>query len=174
MLPGAETPNALGSLRRALFSLNNNIDTFIQMLHDPHVIPEPVLVLSGLTLLVPAFRAYQLNNLYFAGSYAFLSFTTVGFHGTRSEYFFILDVIAIMNNVIGNGLVVHTKTAREIIPFWLCFSYSIISYFVGRKYQLFSFDPDWNTQMFFHALMHIFSSYAGMKFLEASSIVESS
>ena len=135
-------------------------------LHDDHKYSEPYLVLTGVTLLVPAVNAYYLNNLYVSGSLAFLSFTTVGFHGTRNEYFFILDLVAITNYIIGSGILVHQKTSREIIAYWVCILYSLVSYFLGRQYKIFSFDTDWNTQMFWHGLMHLFSAYSSSVYLE--------
>jgi cell shape-determining protein MreD len=38
--------------------------------------------------------------------------------------------------------------------------YSLVSYFVGQQFQILSFDPDWNTQMFFHSLMHLSTAYS--------------
>ena len=59
-------------------------------------IPEPILVVSGLTYLVPFYSALLSGRKGDAYSYLFLTFTTVGFHGTRNEVFFALDCIAIM------------------------------------------------------------------------------
>jgi len=66
-------------------------------LHDPHKTPEPILVLSGLTYLVPAWIALQKNRSYDFATFTFLTFTTTGFHSTRSELLFALDCIAILN-----------------------------------------------------------------------------
>lgn len=139
----------------------------MNQLHDSHTIPEPILVLSGLTFIFPAYTAYTQQKYYFSGSLAFLSFTTVGYHGTRNETLFILDLIAITNYILTGGVVTYYKTPREQIPYILSIVYCIISYFVGRQYKLFSFDPDWNTQMFFHSLMHLFPSYTAIKYLES-------
>jgi len=138
----------------------------MNLLHDEHTHPEPYLVLTGLLLLFPAAKAYYLNELYVSGSLAFLSFTTVGFHGTRNEYFFILDLVAITNYIIGGAISVHHKTSREMLVFYVCLIYSIVSYFVGRQYKVYAFDPDWNTQMFWHVLIHVFSTYAAFVYLD--------
>ena len=133
-------------------------------LHDPHTTAEPVLVASGLTFLVPAYMAYLQNQKYFSGSLVFLTFTTVGFHGTRNEYFFILDIAAILNYIIYNTYYNFLNNPPNII-FVNLFSigYSLLSYFAGKKYNVMSFDPDWNIQMFFHSLMHLFATYGAYK-----------
>lgn len=53
------------------------------MLHEPHTIPEPILVLSGLSYAVPACLAYRQGRSYSVATNLYLLATTVGFHGTR-------------------------------------------------------------------------------------------
>ena len=130
------------------------------MLHDPHMIPEPILVVSGLTYLVPFYLAYSKSRIYDASTYLFLTFTTVGFHSTRSEVLFILDCIAILN-FLSRQQYLSVKSSRwnqQVL--FLSVSYSLISYFVGKQFNILSFDPDWNTQMFFHSWMHLSTSYS--------------
>ena len=130
------------------------------MLHDPHTIPEPVLVISGLTYLVPFYIAMQNTRFYDASTYLFLTFTTVGFHGTRNETLFMLDCIAIINFVARSYYIsLQCRTISKNI-FFISVVYSLLSYFIGKQYSIMSFHPDWNTQMFYHSLMHISSSYA--------------
>jgi len=135
-------------------------------LHDPHKIPEPILVLSGLSYIIPAYRAFYLNNMQMLSACGFLTFTTVGFHSTRDDYFFVLDCVAILNFIAVDykTAVVSGRYAEAI--FYLATSYSLISYFVGIQYKIMSFDPDWNTQMFWHALMHLSSAYSAYVSLE--------
>jgi len=129
------------------------------MLHDPHKMPEPVLVISGLTYLIPLYTAISSNRIYDASTYMFLTFTTVGFHGTRNETLFILDLWAITNFLLRNYYLslYCSKFSRGI--FLSSVIYSFISYFLGKYYNILSFHPDWNTQMAYHSLMHLSTSY---------------
>lgn len=124
------------------------------------MIPEPVLVCSGLTYLVPFYLAYTKSRSYDASTYLFLTFTTVGFHSTRSEVLFALDCLAILNFLIRQQFlsVKSSRWNQQVLFFSV--SYSLISYFVGKKFNILSFDPDWNTQMFFHSWMHLSTSYS--------------
>ena len=136
------------------------------MLHDPHKIPEPLLVVSGLTYLFPYYLAVKNRRFYDASTYLFLTFTTVGFHSTRDETFFILDCVAIINFLLRNYYLCLQSSNLTQALFFISVSYSFMSYFLGRYYSVMSFHPDWNTQMFYHSLMHITtsaSSYIIMK-----------
>lgn len=136
------------------------------MLRDSHKRPEPILVVSGLTYLFPFYVASTNKRLYDASTYGFLTVTTVGFHSTRDERLFQLDLIAMLNWLIRNGyLSLHcSKKSRNL--FIASLAYCFTSYAVGKRYRIMSFHPDWNTQMFFHSLMHLstaYSSYLIMK-----------
>ena len=142
------------------------------MLHDPHKNPEPVLVLSGLSYLIPCYMAFKRNRYYDGSSYLFLTLTTVGFHGTRYDSIFFLDCIAILNFIISshyNSLKSNNFT-RGL--YYSSISYSLISYFVGQQFQIMSFDPDWNTQMIYHSLIHLSSSYLSYLYMNQISCVE--
>ncbi len=137
-------------------------------LHDPHKRPEPILVVSGLTYLLPFYVAATNNRFYDASTYGALTLTTVGFHSTRDETWFQLDLIAMLNWLVRNGyLSLQCKCSeRSRKVFIASLVYSFTSYAVGKRYRIMSFDPDWNTQMFFHSLMHLstaYSSYLIMK-----------
>jgi len=129
------------------------------MLHDPHTIPEPVLVLSGLSYLIPSYMALKRRRYYDGYTYIFLTLTTVGFHGTRSELIFFLDCLAILNFLLSSYYNSLKSSCFIRTVYYSSISYSLISYFVGQQFQIMSFDPDWNTQMFYHSLMHLSSSY---------------
>jgi len=128
------------------------------MLHDPHQIPEPILVVSGLTYLIPSYIAYKKEAMYDVSTCLFLTFTTVGFHGTRSEVLFALDCLAIVNFLARYWYL--SKKSKFAYLYYCSVVYSLISYFVGQQYSILSFDPDWNTQMFFHSLMHLSTAYS--------------
>ena len=130
------------------------------MLHDPHKIPEPVLVVSGLTYLVPFYMAIQQQRGYDAATYLCLTLTTVGFHSTRDETLFALDCIAIVNFLYRSYILSTERSTFCKRVYLLSVAYSLVSYFVGRQYNILSFHPDWNTQMFFHSLMHLSTSYS--------------
>jgi hypothetical protein len=130
------------------------------MLHDPHKNPEPVLVVSGLTYLIPFYMAVRKERAYDATTYLCLTLTTVGFHSTRDETLFALDCLAILN-FLYRSYILSTERSRFCQRvYFLSVIYSLVSYFVGRQYSIFSFHPDWNTQMFFHSLMHLSTSYS--------------
>lgn len=136
------------------------------LLHDPHHIPEPILVLSGLTYLVPFYMAIQDKRFYYSATCLFLTLTTVGFHGTRNEIMFQLDCLAILNFV---SVMIYTSLKSSNYSKAVSYTsilYSLTSYFIGQQYQNFSFHPDWNTQMLFHSMMHISSSYSAYLFIK--------
>jgi hypothetical protein len=129
-------------------------------LHDPHFISEPILVISGLTYLIPAYAAFYYNRKYDTFTNLFLLFTTVGFHSTRNEYFFILDCVAIVNFILRTYAISYHATYLTFCIYHLAILYSLFSYFVGMKYKIMSFHPDWYMQMGYHSLMHITTSYS--------------
>ena len=144
---------------------------YFNMLHDPHTIPEPVLVLSGLSYAVPACLAYRQGRPYSLATNLYLLATTVGFHGTRQEWIFLLDCTAIVNFLWHSYTLAQEARTNARILFAASTAYSLLSYCVGWRYQMLSFHPDWNTQMFFHAWMHISTSYSMYKLLEESQDV---
>jgi hypothetical protein len=130
------------------------------MLHDPHKIPEPILVVSGLTYLFPFYIAITNNKIYDASTYMFLTFTTVGFHSTRNEILFILDCFAILNFLLRTSYISLECSNISKIVFLLSVIYSSISYFLGKYYTIMSFHPNWNTQMIYHSFMHLSTAYS--------------
>ena len=126
--------------------------------HDPHMIPEPILVISGLSYLIPMCAAFSRKRWYDAGIFLALTCTTVGFLGTRSETWFFLDCLAILQ-FLGRGILLSRKTdSFTFYSYWAAILYSLVSYFVGQQFSIMSFHPDWNTQMFFHSIMHLSSA----------------
>ena len=124
-----------------------------------HKIPEPLLVLSGLSYLLPSYIAYTAGFNYSLFSSLFLTFTTVGFHGTREQWLFELDCIAIINYNICAIYNVYKVGYPAGLIWFVSVSYSLLSYFGGQQLNVMSFDPDWNTQMVFHALIHLSTAY---------------
>ena len=135
------------------------------VLHDPHQIPEPVLVVSGLSYAIPAYMAFSANMHYTSATYAFLTLTTVSFHGTRNEYWFALDCVAILN-FLAHQFYLSRRVGRYAQTVYVVsVVYSLISYFAGKQLGRFSFDPDWNTQMGYHACMHVSTAYSAYLFI---------
>ena len=130
------------------------------MLHDSHKTPEPILVASGLTYLIPTYTAYYSGNTNMAFACGFLTFTTVAFHGTRQEHFFVLDCFAIVYFLGVNFRSALASGNYALAVFSFSTAYSLTSYFAGMQYKRMSFDPDWNTQMFYHSLMHLSTAYS--------------
>ena len=128
-------------------------------LHDDHKNAEPVLVISGLLYLLVALCARKKQEYRMMYSCLFLTFTTVGFHGTREEYMFVLDCFAIAWYLF--ELAIRSKGYSVWISQASVF-YSLTSYFIGQHYGKMSFDSDWNTQMIYHSLMHASTAFAGI------------
>jgi len=137
------------------------------LLHDPHMIPEPILVVSGLLYLFPAYYALLQKRTYSLATFSFLTFTTVGFHGTRSEILFALDCVAILNFLVHNFYLSLASSRAAALMFIVSVIYSTSSYFIGQRYTILSFHPDWNTQMFYHSLMHVSTAYSSYALLSA-------
>jgi len=134
----------------------------VLILHDPHKISEPFLVLSGLAFSVPAYVAFVTKRDYDFVTCAFLIFTSSGFHATRNEYFFILDCLAILNFVLR-----YMYISFYLKRYLFCFVtlYNFTSYFGGQVFRVLSFDPIWESQMVYHSLLHFLSAYASYELL---------
>jgi hypothetical protein len=128
-------------------------------LHNSHTTAEPVLVISGLLYLLVALYARKKKEHRMMCSSLFLTFTTVGFHGTREEYMFALDCIAIAWYLF--ELAMRSKGYSVWISQASVF-YSLTSYFIGQHYGPISVNSDWNTQMMYHSLMHATTAFAGI------------
>jgi hypothetical protein len=139
------------------------------LLHDPHMNPEPILVVSGLLYLIPVYYALLQKRTYSVATFSFLTFTTVGFHGTRSETLFLLDCVAILNFLAHNFYMSLASSRLAALIFIASVLYSTSSYFIGQRYTILSFHPDWNTQMFYHSLMHISTAYSSYALLIAAT-----
>jgi len=137
-------------------------------LYDVHPRPAPILVLTGLTFLIPAYKAMLQEHAYLMWTYLFLCSTTILFHSTRLPFFLYIDVVAVFNHIIGGAFIVYHQSNRERIPMIFTTTYSFVTYLFGSQYNLFSFDSDWNIKMFFHILMYIFSVYAAFVSLDYS------
>lgn len=125
-----------------------------------HMIPEPYLVITGMTYLLPTILAYEKNLWYCMGSSLFVTLTTMCFHWFRSEVSFMFDAIAIVNYIMC-GIYNSYLTDYYAAGILFCsLTYSAIVYFVGQQYNMLAFDPDWNTQMFFHGLIHLSTAYS--------------
>ena len=129
------------------------------------MIPEPILVVSGLTYLLPTYIAVTKGRTYDAVTYFFLTCTTVGFHGTRSEAIFALDIIAIMNFLARSYQLSQEVSTCSVLFLNTAITYSLVSYFAGAYLKAMSFDPDWNTQMAFHSAMHLLTAAASYRIM---------
>lgn len=128
-------------------------------LRDTHTIPEPFLVFSGLSYLIPAYVAAKAGLSYSLASTLFLTFTTIGFHGTRQDWLFQLDLLAILNFNIIAIYNIYKVGPAAVLLWCVAVPYSILSYFGGQRYGVLSFDPNWHIQMFFHSFIHFSTAY---------------
>ena len=125
-----------------------------------HMIPEPYLVMTGMSYLLPAWLAYESGFYYSMSSCLFICATTMSFHWFRQQWMFEADVIAILN-YIGWLMFNVYRAGPSAAGVWaLMGGYSFYSYFVGQQLSILSWDPDWTTQMFFHGLMHMSTAYS--------------
>ena len=137
-------------------------------LHESYMTPEPLLVFSGTSYILPMYISYKSRFYYNAFSFLLLSFTTITFHGTRNEIVFLMDCAAILNLLactIHNSYLTRHNWRIQIVLL-LSIIYCLTSYFVGMKYNIMSFDPDWNTKMIFHSAMHLSTSYSAFLLTE--------
>ena len=109
--------------------------------------------------MIPAYVAAQAGLPYSLASTLFLTFTTVGFHGTRQDWLFQLDLLAILNFNVAAIYNISKVGPAAVLVWFVAVSYSILSYFGGQKYSVLSFDPNWNIQMFFHSFIHFSTCY---------------
>lgn len=125
-----------------------------------HMISAPYLVITGMTYLLPAWLAWEKGFYYSMISSIVLATTTMSFHWFRHQWLFELDVVAILNyNMCSLYNIYHAGPSA--VGIWaLAVGYSLYSYFVGQQLSILSWDPDWNTQMFFHGLMHLSTAYS--------------
>ena len=123
----------------------------------------PLLVLTSNVFLIPIWKyiasGYYIEHPYQLMTQMFFYIVSFLFHTTRLDVFFVLDRIAIINQILVGLFVVHQQSAKEIIVFWTCIAYAVISYIVGSQYSIFAFDPDFYIQQFWHSLNHFFISY---------------
>jgi hypothetical protein len=124
-----------------------------------HIIPEPYLVITGMSYLMPAWLAWKSGFYYSLASNLFLCATTMSFHWFRTQWLFELDVVAVLNYVLCCSLNGYYAGPSAMGVWVFSASYGVYSYFVGQQLSILSWDPDWNTQMFFHGLMHLSSAY---------------
>jgi hypothetical protein len=124
------------------------------------MIPEPYLVITGMTYLLPAWLAWESRFYYSMASCLVLCLTTMSFHWFRYQWLFELDVLAILNYTICSLYNIYHAGLPAAGIWALSVGYSLYSYFVGQQLHILSWDPDWMTQMFFHGLMHISTAYS--------------
>lgn len=128
-------------------------------LRETHMTPTPFLVFSGLSYLIPAYAAAEAGLPYSLASTLFLTATTVGFHGTRQDWLFQLDLLAILNYNICAIYNIYKVGPAAVLIWYVAVSYSVLSYFGGQRYNVLSFDPNWHIQMFFHSFIHFSTAY---------------
>ena len=124
-----------------------------------HMIPEPYLVITGMSYLLPAWLAWKSGFYYSLATCLFLCATTMSFHWFRAQWLFELDVVAVLNYVLCCSFNAYYAGPSAMGVWVFSGSYGLYSYFVGQQLSILSWDPDWNTQMFFHGLIHLSTAY---------------
>lgn len=124
-----------------------------------HMIPEPYLVITGMSYLLPAWLAWEKGFYYSMASCVFLCGTTMSFHWFRYQWLFELDILAILNYTVTSLYNIYYAGHSAAGVWALSIGYSSYSYFIGQQLEILSWDPDWTTQMFFHGLMHLSTAY---------------
>jgi hypothetical protein len=133
------------------------------MSYDVDQTVRPLLILTSTAFLLPVYKfivtGYYIDHPYQFMSQVFFFLISILFHSTRLHVFLVLDRLAIANHVVLGIIVIHQQTAKEILVFWTCMAYGMVSYVIGAKYSVFAFDPNFYIQQFWHALNHFFIAY---------------
>jgi hypothetical protein len=125
-----------------------------------HTTPEPYLVITGMTYLMPAWLAWKTGFYYSMVTNLALCATTMSFHWFRTQWLFELDVLAIWNYVLCTLFNAYYGGPSSLGMWGFAVGYSLYSYFVGQQLSILSWHPDWNTQIFFHGLIHMSTAYS--------------
>ncbi len=128
------------------------------LLRDSHMTPEPILVVSALCYLFPTYSILSTDTkgrLFDVLVLLLLTISSIGFHATRLERWFALDLCSITIFIVRFAYLSTQCSPFAQFSFVLSMAYCFISYFVGKMYRMMSFDPDWSTQMLFHSMMHL-------------------
>ena len=128
------------------------------MIRDAHMKPEPILVITSLIFAVPSYIAFKQNKIYDCLTCLSLMCTSIGFHKLRTQTLFIVDFIAVCHFSVRIWYLSHLM--EMYLVYYISVFYSVISFYVGHKYKIMSYDPNWNIQMFYHALIHFLTAYS--------------
>ncbi len=135
------------------------------LLRDSHMTPEPILVVSAICYLFPACSVLwsdriSQDRICDVLILLLLTISSVGFHATRLERWFALDIGSITIFLLRFGYLSTKCSTSTQLLLALSIAYCFVSYFVGKMYRMMSFDPDWSTQMLFHSMMHLMTAYS--------------
>ena len=126
--------------------------------------PNPYLVVSSLFLALPSIP--MLMREQYLGTFITLSCFTCSiiYHATKPKYPIILFFDKIFANltVIYGTYVVTRGLPYSLAPYSMLSGGAIILYYVGEKYKLFVWHPDYHIATGWHAMMHIFCSISSI------------
>lgn len=135
-------------------------------IYVPHSIPKPYLVLTGFSYFYPLYIAYMKEEYYLTASLMFLIVTTTLFHSIGWKYFFYLDVTALLNYIGYGFFLLSSMTSREAHTFLFATCFAFYTFFFGQQNNIFCFDTNFYLQMAWHGMMHLFSAYSAVVYLE--------
>jgi hypothetical protein len=129
--------------------------------------PEPdlVLALTSLCYMYPMILSFEKQEYYLCMTFMLLTVTSVLYHSTHFEFFLILDLIAVGNYFVYGLVCMPYMPLNELVVCLFPYCYITISFFVGKRLQIFCFDPNRNIQVISHGLIHLFSCYSPIFYL---------
>jgi hypothetical protein len=131
--------------------------------NDPE--PDLVLALTSLCYMYPMIVSFEKEEFYLCMTFMFITVTSVLYHSTHFEFFLMLDLIAVGHYFLCSVCYLPYMSLSELIVSFFPYCYIIISFFVGKRLQIFCFDPDRNIQVISHGLIHLFTCYPPIYYL---------
>lgn len=122
--------------------------------------PNPLLLTSALSFMLPIYVAQQLDNALFARTIQAILLSSLWYHSSYSRPAFVADQISI---VLGELVGLYTAYNTSNIGLLLCFFTNIyvgFLYTYGKRTRTLAFDPDMFSQSWFHASIHITTALA--------------
>jgi hypothetical protein len=122
--------------------------------------PNPLLLTSALSYILPIYVAQQLDKILFARTMQAILLSSLWYHSTYSRPAFVVDQISI---VLGELVGLYTTYNTSNIGLLLWFFTNVyvgFLYTYGKRTRTLAFDPDMYSQSWFHASIHITTALA--------------
>jgi hypothetical protein len=131
--------------------------------NDPE--PDLVLALTSLFYMYPMIVSFEKQEYYLCMTFMLITVTSILYHSTHFEFFLIIDLIAVGNYFVCSVSCLPYMSLNELVVSLFAYCYITISFIVGKRLQIFCFDPNRNIQVFCHGLIHFFTCYPSIFYL---------